>query len=104
MMKKTNAKRILAAALAGMMALSLSAAGNRGEALPQKAQPQKAHPQQLWRQRRQKRKQGQRQSHRIPGKPVRRQPEAPPPGGCVPGGLGGHAEGACLRNNIKLSV
>ena len=77
MMKKTNANRILAAALAGMMALSLSAAGNRGEALPQKAQPQKAHPQQLW-QRRQKRKQGQRQSHRIPGKPVRRQPEAPP--------------------------
>ena len=71
MMKKTNAKRILAAALAGMMALSLSACGE------QKAQPQKAHPQQLW-QRRQKRKQGQRQSHRIPGKPVRRQPEAPP--------------------------
>ena len=27
MMKKTNAKRILAAALAGMMALSLSACG-----------------------------------------------------------------------------
>lgn len=76
MMKKTNAKRILAAALAGMMALSLSACGEQGEALPQKAQPQKAHPQQLWRQRRQRRKQGQRQSHRIPGKPVRRQPEA----------------------------
>lgn len=69
MMKKTNAKRILAAALAGMMALSLSACGEQGEALPQKAQPQKAHPQQL-RQRRQKRRQ--RQSHRIPGKPVRR--------------------------------
>ena len=27
-----------------------------------------------------------------------------PPGGCVPGGLGGYAEGACLWNNIKLSV
>ena len=30
MMKKTNAKRILAAALAGMMALSLSACGEQG--------------------------------------------------------------------------
>ena len=30
-MKKTNAKRILAAALAGMMALSLSACGEQGQ-------------------------------------------------------------------------
>ena len=30
MMKKTNAKRVLAAALAGMMALSLSACGEQG--------------------------------------------------------------------------
>ena len=34
MMKKTNAKRILAAALAGMMALSLSACGERGGGSP----------------------------------------------------------------------
>lgn len=34
MMKKTNAKRILAAALAGMMALSLSACGEQGGGSP----------------------------------------------------------------------
>ena len=34
MMKKTNAKRVLAAALAGMMALSLSACGEQGGGSP----------------------------------------------------------------------
>ena len=37
MMKKTNAKRILAAALAGMMALSLSACGEQGGGSPTEA-------------------------------------------------------------------
>ena len=81
MMKKTNAKRILAAALAGMMALSLSACGEQGGGSPTEGATTGF---------REKRRGGNRRRR--------------PPGGCVPGGLGGHAEGACLRNNIKLSV
>lgn len=71
MMKKTNAKRVLAAALAGMMALSLSACGEQGEAHPRRARPQRLY------RRRRKRRQSQRQSHRIPGKTAGRQPETP---------------------------
>ena len=101
-MKKTNAKRILAAALAGMMALSLSACGEQGGGSPTEGATTEsastaavaaetkaeagsaAEPQ---------------DSGKTGGNRRRR-----PPGGCVPGGLGGHAEGACLWNNIKLSV
>ena len=77
MMKKTNAKRILAAALAGMMALSLSACGEQGGGSPTEgATTESASTAAVAAET--KAEAGQRQSHRIPGKPVRRQPEAPP--------------------------
>ena len=91
MMKKTNAKRVLAAALAGMMALSLSACGEQGGGSPTESGD----------------KSGSRGSARVTGFREKRRGgnrRRRPPGGCVPGGLGGYAEGACLWNNLKLSV
>lgn len=98
MMKKTNAKRILAAALAGMMALSLSACGEQGGGSPTEgATTESASTAAVAAET--KAEAGAAAESQDSGKTGE---EAT--GGCVPGGLGGHAERACLRNNIKLSV